>query len=125
MWTDIFVSWASNKPIDTKIWDLATPLVFYIMVLISSFILLTARYLLLAPRLTGGWILEEQLNLQSHTICKLKFVLWKFPFATREDLIRWASGWHFWGVVVAVAFFGPYEPETSYDPRDTHRVRTT
>ena len=25
MWTDIFVSWASNKPIDTKIWGLDTP----------------------------------------------------------------------------------------------------
>ena len=31
---------------------------------------------------------------------------------------RRASGWHFWGVVVAVAFRGPYGPEAGYDPRD-------
>ena len=36
---------------------------------------------------------------------------------------RRASGWHFWGVVVAVAFRGPYGPETGYDPRDSAASR--
>ena len=47
-------------------------------------------------------------------------------FTTRKDLIkRKASGWYFWGVVVAVAFPGPYGPETGYDPRDTLTQRYT
>ena len=45
-------------------------------------------------------------------------------FTTRKDLIkRKASGWYFWGAVVAVAFPGPYGPETGYDPRDNGRVK--
>ena len=40
-------------------------------------------------------------------------------YDTRKDLIKSrATGWYFWGVVVAVAFPGPYEPEAGYDPRD-------
>ena len=34
---------------------------------------------------------------------------------------RGASGWHFWGVVVPVAFCGPYRAETGYDPRGNVR----
>ena len=37
---------------------------------------------------------------------------------------RRASGWYFWGVVVAVAFPGPYGPETGYDPRDNPSAST-
>ena len=47
-------------------------------------------------------------------------------FTTRKDLIkRKASGWYFWGAVVAVAFPGPYGPETGYDPKDTTLLTIT
>ena len=58
-------------------------------------------------------------SLQSRATSKLNFFRWKYLFTTRKDLIKSrASGWYFWGVVVAVAFPGPYGPETGYDPRD-------
>ena len=48
------------------------------------------------------------------------FFRWKSLFATRKGVVkRMASGWLFWDVVVAVAFRGPYGPETGYDPRES------